>query len=61
MQTSFTAEQLEDPDTQESNRILRTCVHCGFCTATCPTFELLGGEAGLHLCLVLRPPAGGPD
>lgn len=44
MQTSFTAEQLEDPDTQESNRILRTCVHCGFCTATCPTFVLLGDE-----------------
>jgi glycolate oxidase iron-sulfur subunit len=44
MQTSFTAEQLENPDTRESNRILRTCVHCGFCTATCPTFVLLGDE-----------------
>ncbi|UPG70882.1 glycolate oxidase subunit GlcF [Roseomonas gilardii subsp. gilardii] len=44
MQTSFTAEQLEDPDTRESNKILRTCVHCGFCTATCPTFVLLGDE-----------------
>jgi glycolate oxidase iron-sulfur subunit len=44
MQTTFTAEQLRDPDTRESNRILRTCVHCGFCTATCPTFVLLGDE-----------------
>ncbi|MGK7862693.1 glycolate oxidase subunit GlcF [Falsiroseomonas sp. E2-1-a4] len=44
MQTSFTEAQLKDPDTAESNRILRTCVHCGFCTATCPTFLLLGDE-----------------
>ncbi|WP_191083296.1 glycolate oxidase subunit GlcF [Roseococcus microcysteis] len=44
MQTSFTAEQLRDPDTAESNKILRSCVHCGMCTATCPTFLLLGDE-----------------
>ena len=44
MQTSFTEDQLRDPDVAESNRILRTCVHCGFCTATCPTFVLLGDE-----------------
>jgi glycolate oxidase iron-sulfur subunit len=44
MQTSFSAEQLRDPDTRESNGILRSCVHCGFCTATCPTFVLLGDE-----------------
>ncbi len=44
MQTSFTAEQLRDPDIASSNQILRTCVHCGFCTATCPTFLLLGDE-----------------
>ena len=44
MQTTFTPEQLRDPDTRESNGILRTCVHCGFCTATCPTFVLLGDE-----------------
>ena len=44
MQTSFTAEQLRDPDTAETNKILRTCVHCGMCTATCPTFLLLGDE-----------------
>ncbi|TPG51522.1 glycolate oxidase iron-sulfur subunit [Roseomonas nepalensis] len=44
MRTEFTAEQLADPDIRESNQILRTCVHCGFCTATCPTFVLLGDE-----------------
>ena len=44
MQTSFTAEQLGDPATREAERILRTCVHCGFCTATCPTYLLLGDE-----------------
>lgn len=44
MQTNFTAEQLKDPHTAEANRILRTCVHCGFCTATCPTYVLLGDE-----------------
>jgi glycolate oxidase iron-sulfur subunit len=44
MQTSFTDAQLKDPDVRESNGILRTCVHCGFCTATCPTFVLLGDE-----------------
>ena len=44
MQTNFTAEQLRDPDIAASNQVLRTCVHCGFCTATCPTFLLLGDE-----------------
>jgi glycolate oxidase iron-sulfur subunit len=44
MQTSFTAEQLRDPDIASSNQVLRSCVHCGFCTATCPTFLLLGDE-----------------
>ncbi len=44
MQTNFTDAQLRDPATRESNQILRTCVHCGFCTATCPTFALLGDE-----------------
>jgi glycolate oxidase iron-sulfur subunit len=44
MQTNFTAEQLADPATATANRILRTCVHCGMCTATCPTFLLLGDE-----------------
>ena len=44
MQTLFTPAQLSDPDTAESNRILRSCVHCGMCTATCPTFLLRGDE-----------------
>lgn len=44
MQTVFTPEQLRDPDTASSNQVLRTCVHCGICTATCPTFVLLGDE-----------------
>jgi glycolate oxidase iron-sulfur subunit len=44
VQTNFTAEQLEDPATARSNRILRSCVHCGFCTATCPTYQVLGDE-----------------
>ncbi len=44
MQTNFTPAQLEDPDIRESEKILRTCVHCGFCTATCPTYVLLGDE-----------------
>ena len=44
MQTVFTAEQLSDPDVRSSAGILRRCVHCGFCTATCPTYVLLGDE-----------------
>jgi len=44
MQTNFTLAQLADPDTARSEHILRKCVHCGFCTATCPTFVLLGDE-----------------
>ena len=44
MQTTFTAEQLADPHVAESEKILRKCVHCGFCTATCPTYVLLGNE-----------------
>src|SRR5262249_19455244 len=44
MQTSFSLAQLADPDTAEADRILRACVHCGFCTATCPTYVLLGDE-----------------
>ena len=44
MQTSFTDVQLADPEIANSNGILRKCVHCGFCTATCPTYLLLGDE-----------------
>ncbi|HXX25742.1 MAG TPA: glycolate oxidase subunit GlcF [Pseudolabrys sp.] len=44
MQTNFTLAQLTDPQFKESEKILRACVHCGFCTATCPTYVLLGDE-----------------
>src|SRR5437588_10640908 len=44
MQTDFSLAQLADPDTAASEKILRACVHCGFCTATCPTYVLLGDE-----------------
>lgn len=44
MQTNFSPEQLTDAATARSNKILRTCVHCGFCTATCPTYQVLGDE-----------------
>lgn len=44
MQTNFTPEQLEDPALSRANEILRSCVHCGFCTATCPTYQVLGDE-----------------
>ena len=44
MQTNFTIAQLADPDIAESEKILRACVHCGFCTATCPTYVLDGNE-----------------
>ncbi|WP_196258860.1 glycolate oxidase subunit GlcF [Pelagibacterium limicola] len=44
MQTRFSPEQLADSHTRESEKILRSCVHCGFCTATCPTYLLEGDE-----------------
>ena len=44
MQTHFTEEQLRDPALKRANEILRACVHCGFCTATCPTYQVLGDE-----------------
>ncbi len=44
MQTAFTLAQLADPDVAEAEKILRACVHCGFCTATCPTYVLDGNE-----------------
>ena len=44
MQTAFTPTALQNPDTAESASIIRKCVHCGFCTATCPTYVTLGNE-----------------
>jgi glycolate oxidase iron-sulfur subunit len=44
MQTRFTSVQMQNPAIAEANDILRKCVHCGFCTATCPTFVTLGDE-----------------
>src|SRR5260221_4369103 len=44
MQTTFSLAQLANPDIAEADKILRNCVHCGFCTATCPTYLLRGDE-----------------
>ena len=44
MQTNFTPDQLREPGIARANEILRACVHCGFCTATCPTYQVLGDE-----------------
>ena len=44
MQTHFSPQQLADPATADANAQLRACVHCGFCTATCPTYLVLGDE-----------------
>ncbi len=44
MQTNFAEAQLADPKIKRANEILRSCVHCGFCTATCPTYQILGDE-----------------
>lgn len=44
MQTTFSPAQLADPETAHSEQIIRKCVHCGFCTATCPTYVTLGNE-----------------
>ena len=44
METHFSKEQLKEKDNKSSEKILRKCVHCGFCNATCPTYQLLGDE-----------------
>lgn len=44
METNFSLDQLRDDGLAEAEKILRTCVHCGFCTATCPTYVLMGDE-----------------
>ena len=44
MQTNFSEEQLKNKDNKSTEKIIRKCVHCGMCNATCPTFNLLGDE-----------------
>ena len=44
METNFSEQQLKDNDNKSSEKIFRKCVHCGFCNATCPTYNLLGDE-----------------
>jgi len=44
METHFSEQQLKDKDNKSSEKIFRKCVHCGFCNATCPTYQLLGDE-----------------
>ena len=48
MQTNFSEEQLRNKDNKSTEKILRKCVHCGMCNATCPTFNLLGDELDLR-------------
>jgi len=44
MQTRLTESIKDTPDGRQAEAILRKCVHCGFCTATCPTYQVLGDE-----------------
>ena len=44
MQTRFTADQLAIPEIGRANKIIKSCVHCGMCNATCPTYQVLGDE-----------------
>ena len=44
MQTNFTSEQLKDKEKKSSEQIIRKCVHCGMCNATCPTYNIIGDE-----------------
>ena len=44
METHFSKQQLKDKDNRSSEKILRKCVHCGFCNTNCPTYDLLGDE-----------------
>ena len=44
MQTIFTPEQLKNKNNKSTEEIVRKCVHCGMCNATCPTYQILGDE-----------------
>ncbi len=44
MQTTFSDSQLKDKDNKSSEKIIRKCVHCGMCNATCPTYQVIGDE-----------------
>ncbi|WP_416898318.1 MAG: glycolate oxidase subunit GlcF [Minwuia sp.] len=66
MQTSFSLAQLADPAIERSNEILRSCVHCGFCTATCPTYVTLGDERDsprgrIYMIREMLQDGGAPD
>ena len=66
MQTNFTDAQLRDPEIAEANGILETCVHLGFCTATCPTYVLLRDEndsprGRIDLIRAMLEKGGAPD
>lgn len=66
METHFSSEQLKEPALNIANSILRTCVHCGFCTATCPTYVLLGDELDsprgrIYLMREMLQKDGAPD
>lgn len=63
MQTSLVDEIKHTPEGQEADAILRSCVHCGFCTATCPTYQLLGDELDSprgRIYLIKQVLEGGP-
>lgn len=66
METHFSPDQLQQPALNIANGILRTCVHCGFCTATCPTYVLLGDELDsprgrIYLMREMLQKGGAPD
>ena len=66
MQTSLTLAQLADPGIERANEILRSCVHCGFCTATCPTYVTLGDERDsprgrIYMIREMLQDGGAPD